>query len=35
MKSDFPGSPVVKTPGFLCMGVGSVPGWGTEIPNAT
>ena len=25
MKSDFPGSPVVKTPGFLCMGSGFGP----------
>ena len=31
---DFPGSPVVKTPGFQCRGMGSIPGQGTKIPQA-
>ena len=25
---------MVKIPGFHCRGPGSVPGWGTEIPQA-
>ena len=32
---DFPGSSVSKTPLFQCRGMGSVPGWGTKIPQAT
>ena len=32
---DFPGSSVGKTPLFQCRGMGSVPGWGTKIPQAT
>ena len=31
----FPGGPVVKTWHFPCQGPGSVPGWGTEISQAT
>ena len=31
---DFPGGPVVKTPGSLCRGHGSIPGWGAKIPHA-
>ena len=30
---DFPGGPVVKTPHFHCRGMGSIPGWGTNIPH--
>ena len=25
-----PWRPVVRTPGFHCRGLGSIPGWGTE-----
>ena len=25
---------MVRTPGFHCHGPGSIPGWGTEIPQA-
>ena len=32
---EFPGGPVVRTPGFHCCGPGSVPGQGTKIPKAT
>ena len=31
---EFPGSPVVRTLGFHCCGLGSIPGWGTEILQA-
>ena len=31
---DFPCGPVVKTPGFQCRGMGSIPGQGTKIPQA-
>ena len=31
---EFPGGLVVRIPGFHCHGPGSVPGWGTEIPQA-
>ena len=31
---NFPGSPVVKTVHFKCMGVGLIPGWGSKIPHA-
>ena len=33
-KWDFPESPVVKTPYFTAGDTGSIPGWGTKIPNA-
>ena len=29
---EFPGGLVFSIPGFHCCGLGSVPGWGTEIP---
>lgn len=29
-----PGCTVVRTPGFHCSGSESIPGWGTEIPQA-
>ena len=32
MLGDFPGCPVVKTSPFNVRGVGSIPGWGAEIP---
>ena len=32
---EFPGSLVVRILGFHCLGPGSTPGWGTEIPQAT
>ena len=31
---EFPGGLVVRIPDFHCCGVGSIPGWGTEIPQA-
>ena len=31
---EFPGGRVVRIPGFHCLGSGSVPGQGTEIPQA-
>ena len=31
---EFPGSPVVRTRHFHCWGPGSIPGWGTKIPQA-
>ena len=31
---EFPGSPVVWTLYFHCEGVGSIPRWGTKIPQA-
>ena len=31
---EFPGSPVVRTQRFHCHGLGSIPGWGTKIPEA-
>ena len=31
---EFPGSPVVRTRCFHCRGLGSIPGWGTKIPQA-
>ena len=30
-----PGSPMVRTPSCHCRSPGSVPGWGTKIPQAT
>ena len=33
MFGDFPEGPVVRTPSFHCRGLGSVPSWGTEIPQ--
>ena len=30
----FPGGPVVRTQRFQCHGPGSIPGWGTKIPQA-
>ena len=32
---EFPGDLVVRTWHFHCSGLGSVPGWGTEIAQAT
>ena len=32
---EFPGGPVVSIPGAQCFDQGSVPGQGTEIPQAT
>ena len=32
---EFPGDLVVTTWHFHCSGLGSVPGWGTEIAQAT
>ena len=37
LKSDareFPGGPVVRTWNFHCRGLGSIPAWGTKIPQA-
>ena len=31
---EFPGGLVVRIPGFACQGPGSIPGRGTEIPQA-
>ena len=31
---EFPGGPVVRIPGCCCYGLGSIPGWGTETPQA-
>ena len=31
---EFPGSPVVRTQHFHCWSLGSIPGWGTKIPQA-
>ena len=31
---EFPGGLVVRIPGFHCCGLGSIPGWGTEILQA-
>ena len=33
MFGDFPEGPVVRTPSFHCRGLGSVPSWGTKIPQ--
>ena len=30
---DFSGSPVVKTPHSQCSGIGSIPGWGSKMPQ--
>ena len=35
IKEDFSGGPVVKTPSSNAEDVGSIPGWGTNIPHAT
>ena len=35
LSREFPGGLVVRILGFHCRGLGSVPGWGTEIPQAT
>ena len=32
---DFPGGPVVKNPPSNTGDAGSIPGWGTQIPQAT
>ena len=32
---EFPGGPVAGTPRFHCCGLGSIPGQGTKIPQAT
>ena len=31
---EFPGGAVIRTQRFHCCGPGSVPGWGTKIPQA-
>ena len=31
---DFPGGPLVKTPGFHCRGHGLTPGWITKVSHA-
>ena len=31
---EFPGGLVVRTQHFPCCGPGSIPGWGTKIPQA-
>ena len=33
-RREFPGGPVVRTRRFHCHGLGSIPGWGTKIPQA-
>ena len=33
-EGDFPGGPVVKTLGFHCRGISSIPGRGTKTPHA-
>ena len=35
LKKEFPGGLVVRMQHFHCRGLGSIPGWGTEIPQAT
>ena len=30
----FPGGPEVRIPAFPAMTLGSIPGWGTNIPQA-
>ena len=32
---DFPGGLVVRSRCFHCLGLGSIPGWGTEMLQAT
>ena len=32
---EFPSSPVVRFCGSIADDVGSIPGWGTNIPHAT
>ena len=32
MMREFPGGPVVRTPCFLCQGLGSIPCWRTKTP---
>ena len=32
---EFHGDLVIRSPGFHRHGLGSVPGWGTDIPQAT
>ena len=32
---EYPVGPVVRTHRFHCHGLGSIPGWGTKIPQAT
>ena len=32
--TEFPGDLVVRIPQLHCHGLGSIPGWGTEIPRA-
>ena len=31
---EFPGSPMARAQHFHCCGLGSIPGWGTKIPQA-
>ena len=31
---EFPGGPVVSRQAFTAVGPGSIPGWGTKIPQA-
>ena len=35
LNGEFPGSPVVRTRHFHCCGLGSIPGWGTKILQAS
>ena len=35
LERGFPGGPEVRTPAFPAMTLGSVPGWETNIPQAT
>ena len=32
---EFPGGPAVRTWRFTAIALGSIPGWGTKIPEAT
>ena len=34
-RREFPGNPVVGTLCFCCLGLSSIPGQGTKIPQAT
>ena len=31
---EFPDGPVVRTQHFHCCDLGSIPGWGTKVPQA-
>ena len=34
LEREFPGGPVVRTWRFYCGDPGSIPGWGTKMPQA-